>query len=140
MANADERRSGRAVVILTAAIEAGDARIPVRVSNLSAHGVLVIGDKIPAASSQVVFRCNGIAVPSWVAWSHDGRAGIQFDDPVEPDQLAQKTRVPLVPVMRDTRTIDSRRPGFKGNQLTNEERNAVEAWLRSNSRAGGERS
>ena len=130
MNEADERRSARANVILTATIEQGSARIPVRVSNLSAHGALVIGDRLPEGETQVVFRCNGAAVQCWVAWSRAGRAGIQFGTPVQPDALAHKEAAPRATIIKDTRELDFRRPGFKGNQMTDEERKIVEEWNR----------
>jgi hypothetical protein len=126
----DERRSGRANVILTATIEKGSARIPVRVSNLSEHGALVIGDGLPAGETQIVFRCNGAAVQSWVAWSRDGRAGIQFGNPVQADALTQRESVPRLAIIKDTRELDFRRPGFRGNQMTDEERKIVAEWNR----------
>ena len=127
---ADDRRSARANVILTATIEDGGARIPVRVSNLSAHGALVIGDGLPAGETQVIFRCNGAAVQSWVAWSRASRAGIQFGNPIQPDALTQRESVPRTAVTKDTRKLDLRRPGFRGNLLTDEERKIVEEWNR----------
>lgn len=126
----DERRSERANVILTAMIEHRGARVPVRVRNLSQHGVLVVGEGIPAAETQVTFRCNGASVESWVAWSRDGRAGIQFGIPLQPEALAQREAVPLVAIANDTREVDFRRPGFRGNQMTDEERKIVEEWNR----------
>lgn len=126
----DERRSGRANVILTAMIEAGNARIPVRVGNLSEHGALVSGDGLPRGETQVVFHCNGAAVQSWVAWSRAGRAGIEFGTPVQPDALTNRGEAPRVAIIKDTREVDFRRPGFRGNQMTDEERKIVEEWNR----------
>jgi len=127
---ADERRSARANVILTATIEDGSARIPVRVSNLSSHGALVIGEGLPAGETQVTFRCNGASVQCWVAWSQGGRAGIQFGTPVQPDALTQRESAPRIAITKDTRELDFRRPGFRGNQMTDEERKIVEEWNR----------
>ena len=127
----DERRSGRANVILAATLEHRGARIPVRVSNLSEHGALVVGDGLPKGETQIVFHCNGANVQSWVAWSRDGRAGIEFGIPVPPDALIQKGEaVPRVAIIKDTRELDFRRPGFRGNQMTDEERKIVEEWNR----------
>jgi hypothetical protein len=128
MDNAEERRSGRSIVILTAAIERDGACIPVRVSNLSAHGALVVGNGLPPVDTEVTFRCNGVGLQSWIAWVDAARAGVQFSEPVQPDALAQKVRVPPIPVERDTRTVDFRRPGFRGNQMTVEERRIVDEW------------
>jgi hypothetical protein len=45
--SADERRSGRANVMLAAALELEGVRIPVRVANLSSHGALILGTALP---------------------------------------------------------------------------------------------
>ena len=109
-------------------IECGRARIPVRVSNLSAHGALVIGEAIPSAESRVVFRCNGLAVEGLVAWAKDPLAGIQFDELIQPGQLLRSGSLHSQAVVRDTRQLDLRRPGFRGNQLSQEEREWLENW------------
>lgn len=134
MPNAEERRSERARVILTAMVENGSSRIPVRVSNLSAHGVLVIGEGLPESTTRIVFRCNEVATGGWIAWVKDGHAGIEFDDPIEPEKLVHKVAVPQTMIIKDTRKVDFRRPGFRGDQLTDEERRIIEEWNRSEPR------
>ena len=124
--SSDDRRSERANVILTATIEAGGKRHRVRVSNFSAHGALVIGEHLPVAQTRLTFHCNALAVPGWIVWSQEGRAGIQSDDPVDPEALTKKAPTPQIAVTKDTRKVDFRRPGFRGNQMTDEERRIVE--------------
>ena len=116
--------------MLMAMIEHGRARIPVRASNLSAHGALVMGDGLPPAETQVTFRCSGASVQSWVAWSGEGRAGIQFGTPIEPGELTQKEPVRRMEISKDIRGLDFRRPGFKRYRMTDEERKIVEEWNR----------
>lgn len=127
----DERRSPRANVLLVGEIEIGKARIPVRVNNLSAHGALVIGQQIPNADSRVVFHCNGIAIDGWVAWAKAPQAGIRFDELIQPEDLLRSVSLHPQAVMRDTRQLDFRRPGFRGNQLTQEEREMLDGWRAS---------
>jgi len=127
----DERRSARANVLLIGAIESSKARVPVRISNLSAHGVLVIGNALPSADTPVVFRCNGLAVEGWVAWAYPPHAGIQFCKPIRSDRLLRKESVTLGAIVSDSRKPDFRRPGFRGNQLTPEEREILEEWKAS---------
>jgi hypothetical protein len=134
----DERRSPRANVLLIAAVECGGARFPVRVSNLSAHGVLVIGKALPCADTRVIFRCNGLALESWVAWTEAPHAGIQFSEPIQPEELLQSRPVLSAAVVRDTRKLDFRRPGFSGNQLTQEEREVLKQWRASQSEPSAE--
>lgn len=134
----DERRSPRANVILTATIEFGRTRIPVRVRNLSQHGALVIGDGLPADETEITFRCNGAAVQSWVAWSQPGRAGIQFGRPTQTEALTQREAGPRIAITKDTREQDFRRPGFRGNQMTEEERKTVDEWIQLQPKSKGE--
>ena len=121
----DERRSERANVILTAFVEYGPARIPVRIGNVSEHGALVIGRELPPSDTTVTFHCNGLAVQSFVAWSNAGRAGIQFESRVDPTALKSKIRKSEVAIVKAERNQDFRRPGFRGNQMTAVERRIV---------------
>ena len=127
----DERRSPRANVLLIGEIESGKVRIPVRVDNLSAHGALVIAKAIPNSETRVIFHCNGVAVEGWVAWAKAPQAGIQFDEQIEPERLRRSGSLHSPALIRDTRKVDFRRPGFRGNQLTEEERELLEDWRAS---------
>lgn len=130
---ADDRRSERANVILTATIEGpAGAAIRVRVSNLSPFGALVIGDQLPLRETAVVFRCNGLAIEGWISWADAGRAGIEFAEEVDPERLTHR-ETPHTTIVKDTRQVDFRRPGFRGNQLTDEERQGLEDWKREQS-------
>jgi hypothetical protein len=113
--------------------------LPIRVSNLSAHGALVIGQAFPERDTPVVFRCNGFAVESWVAWVKAPHAGIQFAQPIRPEELLRNAAVPAPAIVRDTRKLDFRRPGFRGNQLTPEERDELQDWLASQANEPTER-
>lgn len=125
----DERRSARSTVLVAAMIEFDEVRVPVRVINLSAHGALVQGDVMPGADSEVAFRCNGMVTPGWVAWVRAPLAGINFDAPIEPRISGQSAGTGAM-VIKDNRQLDFRRPGFRGNQMTEEEREIVAKWLR----------
>ena len=126
----DDRRSGRANVILTAFIELGRTRIPVRIGNISEHGALVIGRGLPPPDTAVTFHCNGLAVEGLVAWSRRERAGIQFENPIEPAALTQRTPASPAAIVKAARNQDFRRPGFRGNQLSDEESRIVADWHR----------
>jgi hypothetical protein len=39
-------------------------------------------------------------------------------------------------VTRDTRNLDFRRPGFRGNQMSDEEREIVAKWVREQDKSG----
>ena len=128
---ADERRSTRANVLLAAAIERGGVCTPVRVGNLSAHGALVLCDAILAEGAPVIFRCNGIAIDSWVAWVQPPYFGIQFGEPLRPKVLLRSASAGRQVITRDSRELNYRRPGFRGKQLTDDERQIVEDWRAS---------
>jgi hypothetical protein len=135
---ADERRSARANVLLVGAIESDGVRNKVRVSNLSAHGALIAGDMVMSEGTPVNFRCNGLTIQSCVAWIRAPYAGIDFDEPIQPDDLLRNSPVPPQVITRDTRELNFRRPGFRGNQLTDEERKIVEERTRPRQRPGDE--
>lgn len=128
--SSDERRSSRANVLLVAEIEAGAVRTRVRIANISAHGALIVGKGITGEGTQVNFTCRHLAVPSWVAWVDGAYAGIQFDQPIEPDDLLKHLPSCGPVITKDCRIEDFRRPGFRGNQLTEGQRRIVEAWIK----------
>lgn len=132
----DERRSERSSVMLAATIDCGGALLGVRVVNLSAHGALVQGNDLPCADAPLSFRCGGLQVGGWMAWVRPPLGGISFDLTVDPDAALQSVRAAHT-VIRDTRPRDFRRPGFRGNQLTDEERRIIEKWAREQERPAG---
>lgn len=127
---AEERRSARSTVLLTAAIDCAGERVPVRVINLSSHGALVQGDAMPDPDSEVTFRCNDVASKGWMAWVQPPHAGISFDEPIKLSALRVKPKGGAEMIIRDSRDVDFRRPGFRGNQMTVEERAVVDKWLK----------
>lgn len=74
-------------MFLVASIEWEDARIDVRIRNISAGGVLVEGDCVPASGIVVTFRRGGLAASGIVAWTGGRFAGIEFDHHLDPAQL-----------------------------------------------------
>ena len=90
----------------------------------------MISKALPEADARVVFHCNGFAVDSWVVWVRPPHAGIQFDEPIVPKELLRGVSLPPS-LVRDTRELDFRRPGLRGNQLTAEERKALSEWQMS---------
>lgn len=126
----EERRSARAKVLLTAVIECDGVRVPVRVVNLSANGALVACDEPPSENTRVKFRTGMRTAEGWTAWVRPPHAGINFDEPIEPGEFLPKSLRTADLITRDTRDLDFRRPGFRGNQMTEEERRIVEEWNR----------
>ena len=133
----DERRSDRANVLLTAVLDHGRKRIPVRIRNVSEHGALVIGRGLPPGDTAVTFHCNGLTVESFVAWSTAGQAGIQFETPIDPATLTERPSPPAA-IVKAAGNADFRRPGFRGNQLSIGERRIVADWHRPPSKRSGD--
>ncbi|MGN6059038.1 MAG: PilZ domain-containing protein [Sphingomicrobium sp.] len=133
MADPDDRRSARTSVVLMAAIDYAGLRTRVRVTNLSAHGALVIGDRLPAPECKVAFLSNGVTVEARVAWARGRHAGIQFEHAIEPECFLRNAPHPHPAITKGDRNVDFRRPGFRGNQLNAEEKRVVENWSRDRS-------
>lgn len=127
---ADERRSPRNCVLLKATLDTGGARSPIRVSNLSRHGALALGDAFPAPGTDVIFRYKTLAIPSWIAWIGCGCAGVQFADSVETELFSRDASQDII-ITKDKRVLDFRRPGFRGNQMTPAEWAIVAEWTAS---------
>jgi len=124
---------------MTGTIECDGLRVTVRVINLSEHGVLISGDILPPEDMQVTFRCSGVDTLGWMAWVRPPNAGINFDEPVKLQTAASKPPTAGL-IIKDTRKVDFRRPGFRGDQLTAEERAIVEAWQREQLKRDARRS
>lgn len=127
----DERRTARAKVLLSASIEWEGARTPVKVANLSAHGALLHGERLPeAAGTPITFRCGELVVAAWIAWIRTPYVGIDFDETIAPEAMLWKPETAPAAVIKDLRTVNFRRPGFRGRQLSKEERQLIESWTR----------
>ena len=133
---ADERRSARTNVVISATVEWGPHRVEVRIKNLSAHGALVVGNGLPAPETDVNLHYMGQKVSGWIPWSTGGSAGIAFGEAVEPQRVLRPSSCSHALIVRDTRKVDCKRPGFRGRQLSDEEAQIVEEWNRANSRLG----
>jgi hypothetical protein len=127
---ADERRSPRSNVLLRATVEFGGIHIPVRVNNLSRHGALALGTNLPPEGTEVVFRCKGLTIPSWIAWVQSDCAGVQFVECTDLESVERDEAFRHL-IVKDKRAMDFRRPGFRGNQLTPEQRAIVQEWMAS---------
>jgi hypothetical protein len=118
----DGRRSDRLKVILVAKLNHDDIEARVRILDLSRHGALISGHSLPAVGSPITLECGTQAVSGSVAWRNRDQAGLSFNKQVSRQGFARKTQITTELLIKDTRAIDFRRPGFRGNQLTAEER------------------
>lgn len=131
--NADERRSARSKVMLTATLESERGRVEVRVDDLSPNGARVYGEFLFPLDTPVTFRCKTLAVEGFVAWVEAPLAGIGFGEAIEPQEALRTVR-PAQP----TAPRDFRRPGFRVRRLTAAERQRVEEWASPKSTRPGD--
>lgn len=131
--SADERRSARTKVMLSATIESEGGCVQVRVDDLSAHGARVFGESLFPVDTSVSFRCKALTVEGFVAWVEGPLAGIGFGEPVQPQEALR-----TVARARQTAPKDFRRPGFRERRLTDAERQGVEEWARPKGTRPGE--
>lgn len=117
----DERRSYRLKVMLAATLKHDASQVRVRIVDLSRHGALITGEFLPAIESCVTLQCGSKAVSGHVTWKIGNQAGINFSHEVNHQGFASKAGTSGDFVVKDTRKVDFRRPGFRGNQLTPEE-------------------
>jgi hypothetical protein len=122
--SSQNRRHRRSNVMLKATLETPGASVPVMLRNLSQEGALVKAEGLPEEGSRVLFHRDGLSVPSRIAWSHCGHAGIAFDFPLYPKEMLrhvpERQPKPALPIKR--------RPGLACKPLTPAERALIERW------------
>jgi hypothetical protein len=94
----------------------------VRLRDLSQRGALVEAKSCPPGS-EVAFSRGSMSVPARVAWTGEGKAGLEFAYPIdEHDVLVQLKRT----------NIDSNQPRFRrprlGEDMTEQEKRLARLW------------
>lgn len=118
----DARRSNRTKVLLAATIKHGVSDVRVRVLDLSSHGALVVGVGLPPAEIEITLHCGKQSVAGWVAWVKNNHAGLSFNQRVSSEDFSPIS-VGTSHLVWDTAIrTNARRPGFRGDQLSAEER------------------
>lgn len=112
----DDRRFDRATVIFVAMIEHDDCTIPVKVSNVSASGALVVGGGLPPQGARIIFRRNEVAVEARISWTDGHLAGVEFCEVLPVEELLRH-----VPKLRETFQPHFRRPGLRDHRNTTNE-------------------
>lgn len=125
------RRSPRKNVLLSATVKHGalDPR-PVRIANLSAHGALIFGQLALREQDQIELFCGPARIAAQVARAGELYAGLSFHQSIELENILPKRIATATMVIKDEREVDFRRPGFRGNQLSPDERQLLEEWKR----------
>lgn len=119
-----DRRSRRAPVLLTAAIEADGARAQVKLRNLSEEGALIESDSLPDEGSGVLFERGELRLKGRLVWVEGRYAGVAFDQPIKPEQVLRN-----IPQPKSKPKLEFRRPGLACRPLTDYERRMLERWM-----------
>lgn len=122
--NLTSRRSRRAPVLLTAAIEADGARAQVKLRNLSEEGALIESDSLPKEGSEVLFERGELRLNGRLVWVERRYAGVAFNEPIKAEQVLRN-----IPQPKSKLKPDFRRPGLACRPLTDYERRMLERWM-----------
>lgn len=120
---AQNRRSNRSPVLLSAKIDVNGTVVPVVLRNLSAEGALVEGVGLPAEGSAAVFERNDLRVSSRIVWVEGRYAGVAFDRHLAREELLRE-----VPRPRQKFERQFRRPGLTCRPISDAERKMIEMW------------
>ena len=121
---AGKRSAKRARVLLAARLRTGaGGEIEVRLRDLSQQGALVEGKSLPPPGNEVVFSRGSITVPARVAWTGEGRAGLEFAYPIDETEVL----VQLKRTNSDTNQPRFRRPRL-GEDMSEQEKKLARLW------------
>lgn len=93
-------RGLRPEVDLAAAIGFDGRSYPVRIVNVSARGAMIHGLRLPHGGARIALRRGGFNRHGTVRWTRMMRAGVQFDEPFQREELDAFT----LPLREDRRT------------------------------------
>ena len=118
------RRARRSHVLMAASIEASGEILNVKLRNLSPVGALVEAENLPTVDSAVIFRKKELKLTGRIAWVDNGRAGIAFDDRLDPEAVLRH-----VPKSKPQAKLDFRRPRLRAGELSPGERKIAKDWI-----------
>ena len=127
--NNQNRRNKRSLVLIKAKVRTERGTVEVCLRNLSRNGALLEADSPPMVGTEVVFERGDTIAPARVAWVSKARFGIQFDIPIEENEVLIHIGKPQHSGEMDPRAF--RRSGFRERGLKPGERQIGEAWFRS---------
>ncbi|NUT00519.1 MAG: PilZ domain-containing protein [Sphingomonas sp.] len=122
--NAQNRRTRRSQVLLSATLQHGGAEHSVKLRNLSSEGALVESEKLPIEGTPVVFCRNDLCASGRVVWVNGRYAGIAFFDRLEPTEVLRH-----VPAPRPKLQPRYWRPGLSSSKMTADQRRLAESWV-----------
>jgi hypothetical protein len=134
---ADKRQDRRARVLIGAKVIVGGRTIDVRLRDLSPHGALLLAATPPPLRSEVTFERGELSAKASVVWRHGDRFGIQFDEPIEEQDVmahGEPSR-PYEPPLHCKPPAMGVKSDIFSHALTPEERATAEAWFQSHGRS-----
>lgn len=120
---AQNRRSGRSPVLLSAKIDVDGVAVPVILRNLSAEGALIEGQHLPLEGSNTRFTRNELSVSGRIIWVEGRYAGVAFDRRLEREEMLRQ-----VPQPRQRVEAKFRRPGLTSSPLSEADRQMIQMW------------
>jgi hypothetical protein len=123
---AQNRKSGRSPVLLSAKIDVGGVEVSVILRNLSAEGALIEGAEIPPEGATTLFNRNELSVRGRIVWVEGRYAGVAFDRRLEREEMLRH-----VPQPRQRIEPQFRRPGLACRPLTDADRKWLQMWATS---------
>jgi hypothetical protein len=124
------RNEARARLAIEVTIETLGARRAGFILNLSCHGAMVQTAQHLRPGSDLVLKCGHLDVLGTVAWSKDGRAGVEFAEPIS-EELVIELRHIADNIARYAKPSLTGRPGLRMRPLTSEEQEVAEEWASS---------
>lgn len=123
---AGKRGARRSRVLLAARLQTPSGSLEARLRDLSRKGALIECQGAPPVGTEVLFSRGATSIPSRVAWSAEGRVGLEFAYPIDEQEV-------LVQLRRTT--SDQHQPRFRrprlGETMSERERQAARLWGRS---------
>lgn len=96
-------RAERKALMLSATIEAGPLKAPVRIRNLSESGAMIEGVTLPPVGSATTLQRNEIEIGGSVVWQSGRRAGIHFNGSVSVEEWIAGVKKPPEAMRGQTR-------------------------------------
>jgi hypothetical protein len=120
---AQNRKSGRSPVLLSAKIDIDGVEVPVILRNLSAEGALIEGARLPLEGATTRFTRNELSVQGHIVWVEGRYAGVAFNRRLEREEMLRE-----VPQPRQRVESRFRRPGLASSPLSQADRQMVQMW------------
>ena len=120
---AQNRKSGRSPVLLSAKLDVDGAQVAVILRNLSAEGALIEGGPLPSEGTTTRFTRNELSVQGRIVWVEGRYAGVAFDRRLEREEMLRQ-----VPQPRPRIESRFRRPGLASRPLSEADRQMIQMW------------